>query len=62
MFQHNSTFQALEQQRTEGYSNLSLTPLQTQELKRAQASRNLEPLPILTAPGSKVYYTPDRQW
>jgi hypothetical protein len=60
VFQHDSTFRALEQQRIEGNGNLSLTLPQAQELQKAQASQNLEPLPILTAPGSDVYYTPEQ--
>jgi hypothetical protein len=59
VFQHDSTFRALEQQRIEGRGNLSLTLPQAQELHKAQVSRNLESRPILTASGSDVYYTPE---
>ena len=59
VFEHESTFRALEQQRSEGRGSLSLTLPQAQEFQKAQASRNLAPRLILTAPGSGVYYTPE---
>jgi len=59
VFEHENTFRALEQQRSEGRGSLSLTLPQAQEFQKAQASRNLAPRLILTAPGSGVYYTPE---
>ena len=59
VFQHEKTFRALEQQRQEGRGSLSITLSQARELQRAQIGRHLAQRPVLTAPGSGVYYTPE---
>ena len=59
VFQHEKTFRALEQQRQQGRGCLSITLSQARELQRSQIGRHLAQRPVLTAPGSGVYYTPE---
>ena len=59
VFQHEKIFRALEQQRQQGRGSLSITLSQARELQRSQIGRHLAQRPVLTAPGSGVYYTPE---